>query len=83
MKLKQLRPHSLTYFLSIILGLMMFLVVVLTFLRFAKGNILIAASLAITSTLLLGVFLSWVDIHDPQDEKNEKNKSKSFARRSS
>lgn len=83
MKLKFFKPHSLTYVLSIILGLMMFLVVIVSFLRFAKGNILIAVSMAFVSTLLLGGFLSWVDTQEPPEKKKENNNSKFFARRQS
>jgi hypothetical protein len=81
MKLKYLKPHSLTYFLSIMLGLMMFMVVIVSFLRFAKGNIVVAISLAVMSTLLLGMFLSWVDIQSPPEEEKEKNNSRHFSRR--
>ncbi len=81
MKLKYFKPHSLTYILSIILGLMMFLVVIVSFLRFAKGNILVAVCMAFVSTLLLGVFLSWVDVQNPKEKDEDKNKSRYFARR--
>jgi len=83
MKLKHFKPHSLTYLLSIILGLMMFMVVIVSFLRFAKGNILVAVCMAVGSTLLLGVFLSWVDVQNPPEDPKDKNKSKYFARRQS
>ncbi|MEZ4814831.1 MAG: hypothetical protein R3A80_06440 [Bdellovibrionota bacterium] len=74
MKIRKLKPHSLTYLLSIILGLMMFLVVLISFLRFAGGSIWAALFLSFVSTAGLSVFLAWVDVQEHEEDREEKNK---------
>ncbi len=81
MKLKKLRPHSMAYIFSIFLGVMLLLIVVVAFLRFAKGNIWVALSMAFMSTLMLSLFLSWVDVQETEENKNEGGRYKKMLRR--
>lgn len=78
---KELKQHSLSYMLSMILGLMMLLIVLVAFLRFGSGNIWVALSMALFSTLILSLFLSWVDIQETESEKDKENNSRSMMRR--
>lgn len=74
MKIRKLKPHSLTYLLSILLGLMMFLVVLVSFLRFAGGSVWAALFLSFVSTAALSIFLAWVDVQEVEEDKDEKNR---------
>jgi ABC-type antimicrobial peptide transport system permease subunit len=74
MKLRNvLKQHSLSYILSVLLGLMMLMIVLVAFLRFAKGNIWVAFSMAFLSTLILSLFLSWVDVQQTEEKKDREN----------
>lgn len=82
MKLKWvLKQHSLSYVLSILLGLLMLMIVLVAFLRFAQGNIWVAFSMAFFSTLILSLFLSWIDVQQTEEMKEkEKSNNRSMMR---
>ena len=82
MKLRKMKPHSLTYLFSVLLGLLLLMIVLVAFLRFSNGSFGLALLMAFSSTLLLSLFLGWVDIEEVRKEKDEENKYKKiFGRR--
>lgn len=71
MRFKQLRTASLSYFLSIILGVFLMMIVLVAFLRFSAGNVFIALTLAFSATLFLSFFLAWVDVIEAPKKEPE------------
>lgn len=76
MKTRQLKQHSLSYILSVFMGVLLLLTVVVGFLRFAKGNVLIAMALAFLSTFVLSLFLGWVEVVEVEEEIEVNRKRK-------
>lgn len=71
---KKLKSPLLAHVMSVALGLLLLMTVLVAFLRFAKGNITVALCLALIATLLLSLFLSWLDIEETKkDSEKEKN----------
>ena len=68
MKMRKLKPHSLSYLFSIFLGVLLLMISILAFMRFAKGNIWVALSLAFISNMILSLFLGWVDVQENASE---------------
>ncbi len=81
MKLKKMTPHSLSYVMSLCLGLLLLIVVMVLFLRLASGSIWVALSLAFMSTLVLSFLLSWVDIQEEDERKSDQSKLRDLKRR--
>jgi hypothetical protein len=80
MKLKKLKPHSMAYILSLMLGVLLLVIVVVAFLKFAHGNVWVALSMAFISTLMLSLFLGWVDVQ-PQEDESDENYGNKFMRK--
>lgn len=79
----KIQPHPLTYFMSVLFGQFLIFIVLIAFLRFSHGNILTGFVLAIGASVLLSLFLAWVDIEEVEDEKNaeQERRQKRFAAR--
>ena len=76
-----LKTASLSYFLSIILGIFLMMIVLVAFLKFSSGNPLAALVLAFLSTALLGVFLGWVDKVEHLSDKEKPQRRDAYKRR--
>lgn len=73
---KQLKPNSLSFIFSLGLGILLLLIVLVAFLRFSGGNIWVALSMAFMSTLVLSLFLSWVDVKENEVEETREKENK-------
>ena len=71
---KFLKPYPFSYFLSLMLGLLLVFFIIISYLKFSHGHILFGVTLSCVSFLIFSFSIAWVQQVEQLDEKEESEK---------
>ena len=71
---KFLKPYSFSYFLSLMLGLLLIFFILISYLRFSHGQFFFGVTLSFVCFLLFSFSIAWVQKVEQLDKKEESEK---------
>jgi energy-coupling factor transporter transmembrane protein EcfT len=75
-----LKPNPISFVFSLMLGLLLLLTLIVSFLRFAQGSFLFAFFVPALIVFSLSIFIAWVEIEEFNEEKEKKLKDRRSVR---